>query len=139
MPKSTNNVQNLSNQDLFILKRKSKTVSKIVITIGQQKFHMDNVEAYVLNGDDGVAFLSIPSLYGVFKGKDLINEEDKAAALKSLRTSKTSESRAKGKNDLEIPAELAAMLESFSKANNSRVIFDPAGGYKIQKVRKPKK
>ena len=80
---------------------------------------MDNVEAYVLKGDDGVAFLSIPSLYGVFKGKDLINEEDKAAALKSLRTSKTSESRAKGKNDLEIPAELAAMLESFSKANNS--------------------
>ncbi len=141
MPKQTNNLLNLSNQDLFIMKRKSANVSKVIITVGTRKFHFEDVDAYLLKGEDGLAFLSIPSVHAIFKGKDQVGEEGKVGALKALKSTKApgAQAKSKGKSSAEVPEELAALLESFTKANNARIVPDNKGGYKVQKFLKPRK
>ncbi len=123
------------------MKRKSANVSKIIVTVGVRKFHLEDIEAYLLKGEDGLAFLSIPSIHAIFKGKEQVGDEGKADALKALRTTKAPGIRAaaKGKSSAEVPPELAALLESFTKANNARVVPDSKGGYKVQKFLKPRK
>ena len=140
MPRQTNNPLHLSPNDIFVLKRKGETVSDISITIGNRKYKVSNIEAYITK-QDGMTYISIPSLNAIFNDKnEMIGEADRQSALRTLRSSGASGKAGKKslKGQMAVPAELASLLEKFNKENHALVIADGKGGYKVQKKRKPK-
>ena len=132
----TNNVSNLSNQELFASKKASMRVDRVTLKIAGKTIAFDGIEAFVRKGPEGVLFLSVPTIHAIVKGgRPISTPSDVKAALRSFRQKTTPSTP----NSVELPEELRKQLEAFSKANNARVIVDSQGNYKVQKIRGKRK
>lgn len=137
----------LTPQDLLLLRKNSKATVGITVRIGGKKIHLP-VEALTLTSDDKglFTFVSLPAVVAILgstsTGSEVIREDEKAAALKSLRGTITRTKRAPKASGAKAAAILTpeaekalAAIEAWSKANNVRVVPDASGGYKVRKIR----
>lgn len=137
MPKQTNNVSEISNQDLFLLKKVSDSVDQITIKVGKKNFELTGIEASIIT-TGSLTFLALPSVYAVFNGSTVVPTNETKGALRELKAS-TKKPGKSARSKVELPTDLAKQLTDFAKANNARVMLDPSGGYKIQKIRGKRK
>ena len=118
MARTSNNVQNISNQDLFLLKKLGKATTDVTITIKDKKYDLTgNVEVMVTEAGT-LTYFALPSVYYIFDDLQLVEESKLAPAIKSL---KYPNGRKKSRGSVELPAELLAQLEEFNRANNARI------------------
>ncbi len=140
MAQGNSNLSNISNNDLVLLRRIAKKYAKVTVSTGTKKFQIEGTSVSVLNGTDGLSFISVPATNAIYKdGRLVTSEEGVKAAIRTLKQAGRAPGKSgkKASSGPELPEELRKQIEAFAKQANGRVIFDPTkpGGYKVQKLR----